>query len=530
MMQFEPILEGYFLYAVILTLLLLCLAQCAYFFLKNIVRKVLKSFLFLLFTLSLMLYVLQPYWEAEIPEQTALLISKDQKKEDFTALAEEYDADKVFKAGEEIREVNKLILYGQEFSEEDLLAIPLVDMDWIPQPFVEGDFENLNWKGVLQYGQRQILMGKVPGATGSKLEVRLSEEILAAKQIDEDGKVEVIFPALVLGKNELGIYIADEKMGDMRFFVQEAEVLDLEVKVGFPNPEARIITDYLRKRGERAKLDVQVSRDSRIISDMDSEGKTILFIDPSQLNSLNVDDLGTVYSGLFLFNLSNPAQDILNINKKLNTKFELNKTGEVSLESENGVSVLPYEFLLKSNQNSLFSSGFEITGDYVIGVSLLESSFELQLSGDSIGYAKIWEPILEQLSPKPKRFYSLSKPIFEGQLTALHLFDENLSLNDMGTNWKKDPVNDNVFTYQFTPKKEGWQELFGELSVYVESYDDFESIRQHQMILEYLKHRRGFANETEGLRKLEKFIPDWAWFLIVLATLTFVWVEPRFRN
>ncbi|TVP47586.1 MAG: hypothetical protein EA341_12300 [Mongoliibacter sp.] len=528
-MQFEPILEGYIFYLVVSALLLICFAQVTYFFFQNTKRKTFKSLLYSFFTIVLLMYIVQPFWEKELPEQTALLIPSNSKKEDFGNIAKELGVDKILYAGEKIGAANRVKLYGQDYTKEDLLAIPMVDLDWTPNTNAERYFEAVNWKGILRYGQRQHLKGKLFGAAG-KLQVKLSEEVLASQELNQEGMVDLHFPALILGENELGIFIDNEKVGEMRFYVEEAEALDVEIKVGFPNPESRVLRDYLIKRGDRSNQSIQVSKDSRIVSEVENGRKPILFIDPSQLVNLNAADIGTVYSGLFLFNLSNPEQDIFNLNRKLNTGFELNKVGDISLEVEQGVNVFPYEFLLRNNQDSLFSSAFEIMDGYSVGVGLMESSYELQFAGDSLAYAKIWEPILEQLSPMDQSFHFITYPIFQGQSTALYYYTDSLEEIELEKNWVRDPINDGLFKFQFISDQEGWQETEEGIKIYVESSGDFTSVYKNSLMFEFLKERRSLSEELRSQAKAKEFVPDWLWFLLLLFTLSLIWIEPRFRS
>lgn len=536
MIQFEPILSGYWLIAVLGAIFFIAVFQVISVFYKKVARSYLKVFLFLIFCSLVTLYILNPTWERELPKRSALLISANQNKADFTDFSKELQVDKILQEGESAEGFSKIHIFGEDYEKETLLSLPMVNLEWTPSS-VEGQIlEDLNWEGILSYGQRQKMKGKLRSEAEGKLQVKFAGEVWADMSF-EGRDFELGFPALILGKNEMDLYLDEIKLGTIRYFVTAPRQKSFELKVGFPNPESRFLSEYLMKRGEQVSLSTQVSVGSSIVIGEESGEKGILIIDPSQIKNTNFSELGTDYEALLLVNVENPERDILEFNRRFGSEFAINKVAAQYLEREDGTTAHPYNFQVKNNQDTLGYSvaAFERMGDYTLGVSLLGDTFSLVLSGDSLAYAKAWEPVIEKLANKTKHSFRLKSPIFKGIKSKLihsnvSEVPQNIENERIILSWENDPLEGESYFSNFLPLESGWIDLSESLTIYVEEPEDFSSINDRMVLWEFLKERREAYRQGEDKLLSKNEVPAWLWFILILVAASLVWIEPRYRS
>ncbi|EOZ99115.1 hypothetical protein A33Q_0823 [Indibacter alkaliphilus LW1] len=537
MIKFEPILSGNILIMVLGVLALISVFQVFYYLFKKVERRYLKVFLFLLFSSLLSLFILNPTWEKELPGSSALLIPESENKAHFSDFSKELEVDKVIKAGERAEGFRQLYIFGENYKKEELLSLPLVDMEWIPSSDKSFVVLDLGWEGILKYGQEQKITGILNSEKSQKLQLRFVNEVWAEQTL-EDGEqsFELVFSALILGKNEMDLYLDESKIGTVRYFVMGPEQMSFELKVGFPNPETRFFADYLRKRGELVSLRTQVAQSSSIVAGEELADRSVLVIDPSQLKSVDVNKLGSDYQAVLLTNVNNPELDISELNRKFGTSFTINRISEKSVEKENGTSAQAFDFVTKFNQDTLKNSAtaFEMKGDHTIAVSLMEDSFSLLLSGDSIGYAKVWEPVFEKLSMGNKNSFQLSSPVFrnlKSNISFLGASDSpnNLQNEQLSFTWKKDALIGDMYFSRFIPLESGWIYFSDSLSIYVEDEESFKAVKGRKILIEFLKERRDYGFGSERITSKSN-IPAWLWFVLILISASLLWVEPRYRS
>ena len=167
-----------------------------------------------------------------------------------------------------------------------------------------------------------------------------------------------------------------------------------------------------------------------------------------------------------------------------------------------------------------------------IGVSLLNETFPLKLSGDSLTYGKLWTSVFQQLNPSFQDNIEVAAPIFQDTKATIYLNNRSISAKDLKIandtiEVENSAINSLSSETNFVFRKTGWQILQDSLEVYVEGNPTI--LWKCKQINEFLgvNSKNNAQNKGTLSQVLTAKLPDWAWFLIILLCLTAVWIEPK---
>jgi hypothetical protein len=188
------------------------------------------------------------------------------------------------------------------------------------------------------------------------------------------------------------------------------------------------------------------------------------------------------------------------------------------------LTALPYQFNSKSIQRTLKTLPIAYqkkTGR--VAVSLLNETFPLKLSGDSLQYNQIWAETLSPFLPKDSGAIYIQAPVYVDVTTEivtnpttkdfLHPGSDTLSLTASAVNAENKSGN-----YVF--RNGGWQSINDSLQVFVEEPNS-------GAYLEHWIKANGIQASTSGVEF--RSIPDWLWFVFILLCLTALWIEPKVK-
>lgn len=535
MMTLEPHLTGFIFFTVLGGLVLLWLAQIIIIWLKIPKRKYLKSALQTLLFASLILFLLQPAWDKSQSGNGYLVFPEGFSPSLLQCIQDSLSVSRTSLPDNLPKEnVDEIYLLGQDYSLAELLGLPHTKIQWIPH-FKENQISAISWEGIISYGQMQTIKGRIHATQGASIQLlefgRIKDEFIVGKQGGEFG---FEFPALVLGQNELTLKINEEEVADIRFFVNPAIPVNYQLLFGFPNTEGRVLTDYLVKRGDKAGTSYQLSKVGRIMAGglNEEQRPEVLMLDPSQLDKKTViDALQVGNSSILVLNLQEVEKEILGINQQFKTNFKLRKVADELRETENGAMAAPFVFEQGPKQQVFNEGSVCITYSQgnKIAVSLLESTFHIALSGDSLKYAGIWEKILAAVSPPQKEKMAIKMPVFTQFESEIELSTEDsiaafVRLETDSLCLLKNPVNKFKFKTIWIPDSAGWTTLDDEARIYAYGKRELEDLRHIVQMKLFLKDRGGDVDQFAAKQK----IPDWGWLILLLLCFTLVWIEPRF--
>lgn len=537
MMTFEPYLTGNFLFIVLAGLALLWIIQLVWTWRNTYKRKALKSVLQTILFTAITFFLLQPTWEKKQSENSYLVYVEGINQLEINDIK---DSLNIPLAGtiSKLQKIkpNEIYLFGQDYSLTELLNLPQTNLHWIPN-YKQNQITTISWEGVIGYGEIQKIKGSIHDATGSIVQLFESGEVKQeVVEPAENGNFEFLLPALVLGENELELRINDDFEVNIRFFVNPASPVGYQLLFGFPNPEARVLTEYLVKRGDKAGISSQVSKEGRItLGGLDAgQSPDVFLLDPSQIRNKSVTDAFT--SGnttILILNLNDIEKDILAINQQFKTNFRLRKVGDELRELQSGVMAAPFVFESGSNLEILHDGALAIAfvQGNKIAVSLLESTYQFALAGDSIQYASTWEKTLSAINPPQKEKIEVPMPIYSQLVSEINLLSKETDLTYIqvggdSLGLQKNPINEFKSKTNWTPQSAGWQTLEDTVGIYVYGTDELNNLRNIAQMKAFLKDRRGdvLSDQSKEMNKL----PGIFWLLILLTCFTLVWIEPRF--
>jgi hypothetical protein len=239
---------------------------------------------------------------------------------------------------------------------------------------------------------------------------------------------------------------------------------------------------------------------------------------------------------VLFFSVTSPEQSLKNINATLGTKWRVKKISNAeSLPVGNGVTALPFQLEENLNQNRV--TGLPVAVQKVggrVGVSLLNETFSLKLSGDSLAYGKIWSTILQQLNPPLEGNIEAEAPLWKDTKSKLVLnkFSQNineLSIANDTAQLHTSGLNSLTATADYIFRKSGWQPFQDSLEVYVE--EESSPLSKAKQIKETLIAHAQVeslpSNVSEQMLTVQ--LPDWVWFALLLVCLTGLWIEPKLK-
>lgn len=537
MMTFEPYITGNILFIVLVGIVILWIIQLVFIWKDVTKRQVLKSILQTVLFAAITFFLLQPTWDKKQTENSFLLyqdgysIADIKKIQDSLAIPLSGTITKLQKYNP-----NKIFLFGQDYSLTELMNLPNTALRWIPY-YKQNQITSIFWDGVVVYGQVQKIKGNIYGSQDAIIQLLESGEVKAETiSLGENGEFEFLVPALVLGQNELELKINGEFETMIRFFVNPATPFNYQLLFGFPNPEGRVLSEYLVERGDKAGILSQVSKEGRItLGESNAEKKPDVFIfDPSQIkDKLITEAFENGNTSLLILNLSDIEKDILQINQQFKTNFKLRKIGDELRETESGVMAAPYIF--ESGSNLDLSDDGTVAMAFVngskIAVSLLESTYQLVLAGDSLQYSGIWEKTLSAINPPQNEKIEVQMPVFSTLFSEVKLLSKANDLNYIqvgrdSLTLLKNPVNGFKYKASWSPQLEGWQVFADSVSIYSYGTAELRDFRQIVQMKAFLRDRRVEGHSTHS-KELNKF-PGIFWLLVLLTCFTLIWIEPRF--
>lgn len=539
MINFEPLIS--WPWAILIGLiLLLILGWQLYLIVRAEVskgRKILKSGLILLFTFLMLGYIFQPILEFASSDKGVLIYSKEVGKDRISFWKDSLKIKKAQNFRKFDGEGSPIFLLGDNFSQEELWSLNGKELNWIsdPQP---NQLTFLEWKGMLRQGEVQAIYGKINSEDSVHLKLVSQNHIVKELTAEPNSKgLKLEFPVSILGRNEMQLIASEDTLGIVKFYVYPSKPISYSFQFSFPDPEIRLLSAYLKKQGNRVNEEIQVSRNAKIsTSGYSTDSLQILLIDPTQLKDNAVSEAIDSGASVFIMNLSKPEEAIQNINQELKTSFEIKKSSSSeSREIGDQLTAASYEFEYRLAQKTVLENSIAIQqiGNSKVGVSLLNQTFPIQLSGDSLRYSHIWNEILGAMTPNQQSNWNLMQPVFQGLDAQLELNKQNYDADHIiiGSDSiyiQQSLVNPFSKTAKFVTNSSGWVSLSDSLEMYSYSPEEWPELKQTKLKADFLKSRSSQINATDAEFAKNKF-SDWVWYVLILLSLTLLWAEPKIR-
>jgi hypothetical protein len=193
--------------------------------------------------------------------------------------------------------------------------------------------------------------------------------------------------------------------------------------------------------------------------------------------------------------------------------------------------------LLSNKSGILNGYAFQLAGK--IGFQLLNETYRLSLSGDSLAYAEIWAPLLERVARRKKENsrikISTPFPWYEDEPLEIEVITsgENIMLTDdsIQVPLREDINVDNVWHTRTWAFNKGWHTLkTNEGTVrpyYIHSRASWNGLSiSNQIKMNGLKSSKN-ANQGTNEISTTKDVPPVIFYLVLIAAAGFIWLSPR---
>ena len=519
---------------------------------KSLSRKRLwiRTGLNLFVWILLILFVFQPEWKYTSDTNKVLLIDNNvpkayiQKIQDSLHISESFsNADfnrLITKNPHLIDKLGNIYLLGQNFSAKTIGQLSQKNLVWLPY-FGNNQLQNLQWKSIVHQGEMQEVSGKISVDEPQTLNLKYANKTLDSLQLQKGlNAFRLSFPAFSVGRTEAVLTLANEPLQDIHFYSRAPQSFNVLFILENPDFESKNLSEWLGKNGHKVEIITTIAKDAQSIVSINKSTQTkgftadIVISDPSNANHALVKKAVADGKSVLFINSAAPEQDIKNINQALGTNWRVKKTSnEQSVSVGDNLTALPYSFEENINQKSLGSYPISIQKKVgKVGLSLLNETFPLKLSGDSLGYSRIWASVFQQLNPPSQDNVIVQAPVFANTQTPIVLNNlstvaNTLTIANDTTQLSQSAVNPLSFSANYIFRKTGWQSFQDSLSIFVEEKNS--TLQQSETIQATLRaHQRFEAVSTlSTAQTISATLPDWLWFVLIILGLAALWLEPK---
>lgn len=494
-----------------------------------------------LFWLSLVTWILDPYFKSNGGSKTGLLVAENVPSpvaghiRDSLGKAEVIEADEIAN-----KPMDTLVIVGQQFDEKVFASIRQLSnmpyLRWMPY-FAQGELRDLHWKGILRKGEMQRIDGSIQLPGKKTLLVRYANHTLDSVMLNAgQNNFKLRFPAFSEGRTTVTLELDGESLDTLRFFTQPDQKLTVRFLLDNPDFETRNLATWLGKQGHSVLYDATLSKNIRSQLNINHAAEPDLIV-TSASNAADAAVKKAVNAGksvLFL-QLNDPAAEIRMINHALGTRFQ-----PVKISNEESVpvtaSLIAQPFRFAPQNFEIQATHYPVATENTTGkiaVSLLNETFPMQLSGDSIGYGKVWNEILAYARPAQASVVAWAAPIFENVPVTMHLnsfqsVPRFLVLGQDTISTTTSALNDRSVSAIFLPGQQGWLALHDSLQaeLYVQDYSPLRYASRMQHFIQSTQELTAPA-DARGDAPATRKLPGWAWFTWLLLCLAALWIEPK---
>ena len=513
-------------------------------------RKRIRLALNLFLWLGVLLFVIQPQWKSTANTSRVLLISEKipsayiKTVKDSLKITESFSnkdfQQKLIENPNFVENLGNIYLLGQGFASETLSQLSHKQMTLLP--FYEKDeLQDIRWKGIIRKGDMQEITGKIELSEKKTLKITYENQILDSILLKKGlNNFKLRFPTFSIGRTETALILAEKPLQKISFFSRKNSPIAIQFILENPDFESKSLAEWLGKNGDHVEITTTVAKNTQnqtSINKLPPKEKftpDIVITDPNNAENQVVKKAIAEGKSVLFLNITNTEQDLKTINQALGSRYFAKKTtNEDVIKISENLTALPYHFLEKVNQKSVSEYPIAIQKNFgKIGVSLLNETFPLKLSGDSLTYGKLWTNVFQQLNPSFQDNIEVAAPVFQDTKTTISLNNRSIATKDFKiandtVQVENSAINSLSSETDFIFRKMGWQPLQDSLEVYVEENPTilWKSKQINELLM--VNSKNISQNQEYSSHILIAKLPDWLWFLIILLCLTAVWIEPK---
>lgn len=496
----------------------------------------------LLLWLSVCILVINPSWTESVDMSKILVYSDGVSVEKSKKIKDSLKIGEVFSQKEFNHRVNentdftsklgKIYFLGQDASPEILSKLGQNSISWIPD-FKTEEIQDIHWNAIIRKGEIQQISGKIELSEPKTIKVKFGNQVLDSLDLQKGfSSFNLKFPTFSIGRTSLSLELDQKLLQTLDFYSIKNQHQSILFILSNPDFESKTMADWLGKDGNKVEIQTTIAKNTLNNVSINQTKKTfspdIIITDPSNAGNRLVKKANSEGKSILFINLENPDLAVKSINQNLGTKWKLKRTStQESRTISQEITAHPYEFEATVLQKSVLDYPIAIQKKIgKVGISLLNETFPLMLSGDSLTYARIWQSAFQALNPSYNNNIEVKAPIFQDAKKEIFLnsssWQSKLNIEDDTIKTTQSAINSATSRTTYTFRKTGWQPFQDSLEVYVESNQS--DLAKANLLKPYLKS----DSIAAGLeQKLQVFLPEWAWFLIILLILAGLWVESK---
>ncbi|MDZ7933605.1 MAG: hypothetical protein U5M51_01230 [Emticicia sp.] len=495
----------------------------------------------LLLWLSVCMLVINPSWNQSADTSKILVYSDEVSTENIQKTKDSLKVGEVFfqkdfnqrvhKNADFAANLGKIHFLGQDVSPEILSKLSRNSISWIPF-FKTDELQDIRWNAVIRKGEMQEIAGKIELSEPKTIKIKFGNEVLDSLKLPKGfSSFSLKFPIFSLGRTSLNLALDQKLLQTVEFYSVKEQPKNILFILSNPDFESKTLADWLGKSGNKVEIQTTIAKNTLnkvSINQTKNFSPDIIITDPSNAENSLVKKAFSEGKSVLFINLENPDLAAKTINQNLGTKWKLKRTTtQENRPISQELTAQPYEFEANVWQKSMIDYPIAIqkkTGK--VGINLLNETFPLMLSGDSLTYARIWQSTFQALNPSFDNNIEILAPIFQDVKKEIFLNSSNLpsklSIEDDTIKTTQSAINSVSSKALYTFRKTGWQPFQDSLEVYVE--ENQSALSRANLLKPYLKS----DTISAGLeQKLEVNLPEWAWFLIILLILVGLWGEAK---
>lgn len=537
----------------ILLIILLFIQIWAIFKQKNLSKKRfwIKLTLNCLAWATLLLFVINPQFSRNINTKKILIYSSEVPQSKVSEIKDSLKIDEQFSVEDFQNLVNQneqfisnlgeITLLGNEFNNLIINQLSSKKIHWIAH-HEANEIQKISWQGIVRKNDIQTIEGDISVKEKSVLRATFANKTLDSTELKQGfNHFKLQFPVFAIGKAVVDIELEKQAIQKVSFFSRKPQTTQILFILENPDFETKTLAEWLGKNGHQVQIQTQVAKDTRNDFYVNTSEKLnkkfdpqIIFTDASNAQNNLIKNALANGKSVFFMNVLNTETEVQRMNEALGTKFQLKRISqEESIKINENLSALPFQFIEKPLQQNIGKYPIAIRKTFnKVGVSLLNETFPLKLSGDSLSYAKIWSSVIQQLSPSFENNVEIEAPVFQD--VASEILFNNFTKNPTKMKVEKDTVstenwvaNPSSFTTKYIFRKPNWQPLTDSLEVFVENSDY--RLAQAKNLENFMQNRseKDFQASNNPQQKIAFQIPDWAWFLLIFMAFAALWIEPK---
>lgn len=494
-----------------------------------------------LFWMSLVVWLLDPCFGSKAGSKTGLLIAGDVPSGVAGRIRDSLAGGELIRVNEIANSsVDTLVIVGQEFEEGVFASIrqwknaPV--LHWEPW-FAPDALHDLQWKGVLRTGQVQRIEGSIQLSDKRTLQVRYAGRTLDSVMLNAGkNRFRLAFPAFSEGRTTATLDLDGQTIDTLRFFTQPGHKLTVSFLLDNPDFETRNLATWLGKQGHAVLYDASLSKNIRSKLNINhAAGPDLIVTSASNAADATVKKAVNAGKSVLFLQLGDPASELRAINNALGTRFEAVKiSNEESVPVSGTLTAQPFRF--EPNSFQVQAPHYPVVTEKTngkIAVSMLNETFPMQLSGDSIAYGKVWNEILSYARPAQAAVIAWDAPVFQNVPVTMHLNNFQpvprfLVVGNDTVSAITSALNERSAVVTFLPVRSGWQSLHDSLNteVYVQDYSPLRYASRMQHFIQSTQKSSPVTGAKEDLLPARK-LPGWAWFTWLMLCLAALWIEPK---